>query len=371
MSKTRKALSLAWRLLVCLLLLAWIFQAIFYNEGRLSWKQDVQMAHTDGEWQALSRWDRFEIAWRYGPPELWKTLREMDPVWLIVSVVLMGATIFIGVLRWQAVLRVHGLKLSLWRVTQISFVAHFFNSFLLGSVGGDVLKAYYVARETHHKKPEAVVTVVVDRLIGLFSMLVFGCIFLVPNFDLLTATPRLRLVVSLMLAMTCGCGIFLMIGFWGGVSRRVPKAREWLRRLPKGQSFERSLEAFREFGRDRGFFWRILPISTLLNAVLVIHFYVLTLGFHLNVPFLALAAIVPVVTSISALPITPSGLGVRENLYVWMLAVPLLAVPEGKALLLSLVGYAGSLFWSAVGGVVYLTLRQKQELAHLADGDQA
>ena len=369
MSKARKFFSLALRLLVCLLLLAWIFQAIFYNEGRLSWEEDFQVKHSDADWQALSRWDRFEIAWRFGPPELWKTLREMDPTWLIVSLILMGATIFIGVLRWQAILRVHGLKVPLRRVTQISFVAHFFNSFLLGSVGGDVLKAYYVARETHHKKPEAVVTVVVDRLIGLFSMLVFGCIFLVPNFDIMTATPRLRLVVSLMLAMTFGCGIFLLIGFWGGVSRRVPKAREWLRRLPKGQSIERSLEAFREFGRDKGFFWRILPISTLLNVVLVLHFYVLTLGFHLQVPLLALAAIVPVVTSISALPITPSGLGVRENLYVWMLAVPMLAVPEGKALLLSLVGYAGSLFWSAIGGAVYLTLRQKEDLAHLNDGN--
>ena len=41
---------------------------------------------------------------------------------------------------------------------------------LLGSTGGDLLKAYYAARESHHKKTEAVVTVFVDRLIGLFSM---------------------------------------------------------------------------------------------------------------------------------------------------------------------------------------------------------
>ena len=50
-------------------------------------------------------------------------------------------------------------------------MAQFFNAFLLGSTGGDLLKAYYAARETHHRKTEAVVTVLVDRLIGLFSML--------------------------------------------------------------------------------------------------------------------------------------------------------------------------------------------------------
>lgn len=355
----RKIAGLAWRGGVCLLLLVWIFQAIFYNEGRIAWN------HSDAEWQALSRWERLQIAWQYGPPELWKTLASMDSWWLFMSLALMGLTIFIGVLRWQIVLRVHGLQLPLARTTQISFVAHFFNSFLLGSIGGDVLKAYYVARETHHKKTEAVVTVVVDRLIGLFSMLVFGCLMIIPNYDLLFSNHRLRGIILTVLVMTAVCGGFLIVGFWGGVSKRLPRARQWLRRLPRGEALERSLEAFRHFGRDKTFFWRIIPITMLQNVVLVAHFYVLTLGFHQQVPVLALAAIVPVVTSISALPITPSGLGVRENLYVWMLAVPSLGVPAAQALLLSLVGYAGSLVWSLVGGVIYLTLKQKQHLTEI------
>ncbi len=344
---------------MCLLLLAWIFQAIFYNEGRLAWN------HSDAEWQSLSRWERLQIAWQYGPAQLWQTLASMDPWWLLLSLVLMGMTIVIGVIRWQIVLRVHGLHLPLARTAQISFVAHFFNSFLLGSIGGDVLKAYYVARETHHKKTEAVVTVLVDRLIGLFSMLVFGCLLILPNYQLVTSTPRLRAVVIIILAMTVGCGGFLILAFWGGVSKRLPKARAWLRRMPKGEALERSLEAFRLFGRDRTFFWRIFPITMLLNGVIVIHFYVLTLGFHLQVSLLALAAIVPIVTSISALPITPSGLGVRENLYVWMLAVPSVGVPAGQALLLSLVGFAGSLVWSLVGGWIYLTMKEKQHLTEI------
>jgi uncharacterized membrane protein YbhN (UPF0104 family) len=65
---------------------------------------------------------------------------------------------------------------------------------------------------------------------------------------------------------------------------------------------------------------------------------------------------------ISSLPITPSGLGVRENLFVLMLAVPEIAVPKTAALSLSLLAYASSLFWSLAGGVVYLSLKKKQHL---------
>ena len=60
--------------------------------------------------------------------------------------------------------------LEVMRIVQRRHGAQFFNAFLLGSTGGDLLKAYYAARETHHKKTEAVVTVFVDRIIGLFSV---------------------------------------------------------------------------------------------------------------------------------------------------------------------------------------------------------
>ena len=65
----------------------------------------------------------------------------------------------------------------------------------------------------------------------------------------------------------------------------------------------------------------------------------------------------------TALPITPSGLGVRENLFVFMLADPSIAVAATPALSLSLLAYAGSLLWSLVGGVVYLMFREKHHLA--------
>jgi len=54
---------------------------------------------------------------------------------------------------------------------------------------------------------------------------------------------------------------------------------------------------------------------------------------------------------------------VRENLFVFMLADPTINVAATSALSLSLLTYAGSLFWSLVGGVIYLTLKEKHHLA--------
>jgi len=152
------------------------------------------------------------------------------------------------------------------------------------------------------------------------------------------------------------------VAFWGGVSRKWSGARDWLRRLPKGEYLERSLESCRRFGEERFFVARTLGVSMVLNAMCVLQFLVLGFGLGLHTPTVALFVIVPAVICISALPITPSGLGVRESLFVYMLAAPLNVDPT-KALSLSLLAYSGSLFWSLAGGVVYLTLKQKHHLA--------
>jgi len=253
-SAARKIWKIGWRLAVCALLMAWILQAIFQNEGRLAWQRQ---GHS---WSQLSRTQQWRAAWWHGPRELWHTLTLVDPMALLFSVLFVGLTILLGVVRWRMVLRVHGIDLALGRTTEISLVAHFFNSFLLGSTGGDLLKAYYAARETHHKKTEAVVTVAVDRLLGLFAMLLFACAMMLPNLALLQAHKRLAALAVFVLLMTIGCGLAIGLSFWGGVSRLWPKSRAWLRNLPKGELVEQCLVVCREFGRRRGFILRTLAL---------------------------------------------------------------------------------------------------------------
>ena len=356
MSVARKAWKLTWRLGICLLLLLWIFHSIFVNEARLAARSQRL------PWDELTRLEKWQKGWVQGPPELWESLTQISPWIFFGSVLLVGVLLCLGVVRWRMVLRVHGLALPFGRAAEISLVAHFFNSFFLGSTGGDLMKAYYAARETHHKKTEAVVTVFVDRLVGLWAMLLFACIMMVPNWSLLTSDRMLRLPILIVLCMLLGCSGLVLLAFYGGVSRRWSGARDWMRRLPKGEWLEQLLEACRLFGRERFFVSRALLISMALNAVTVLQFMLLAHGLKLHIPALNLFVIVPTIICIASLPITPSGLGVRENLFVIMLAATAISVPATSALSLSLLAYAGTLVWSLVGGVVYLLFKERHHL---------
>jgi len=73
---------------------------------------------------------------------------------------------------------------------------------------------------------------------------------------------------------------------------------------------------------------------------------------------------------ISSLPITPNGLGVRENLFVLMLGV--INVPKTGALSASLIASAQGLLWSLIGGFIYMGLRQKEHLSEVTqEGEDA
>ena len=334
------------------------------NEAQIAWTGEPA-------WEAMTRSERWSRAWTLGPPQLWGNLTSVHPVALVISFVIMGLTIVIGVARWRVALGVQGLSLRWSRALEISLIAHFFNSFLLGSTGGDLMKAYYAARETAHKKTEAVVTVFVDRVIGLWSMLLFALLMALANFELVQTNDRIRLLMMVILGMLVAGTAFVIPAFWAGLSGRLTGLKAWLQRLPKGEWLMRSLDSCREFGRSKRFFAKMVAISMLLNLICVLQYVVLAWGLDIEVPVSIWMLIVPAIICISALPITPSGLGVRENLYVVILATTPFLVTETTALALSLLAYAGSLFWSIVGGVVYLFLKDRQHLEEVTEPNAA
>ncbi|MBE87251.1 MAG: hypothetical protein CMO69_05905 [Verrucomicrobiales bacterium] len=351
-------LKFIFKLAICLILVAWILHTVFAGEAENGLKLEGR------NWAELSLVEKFRESWTKGPSSLWKTTSNVELGWLMISLIFMGFTIVIGVIRWRIVLSVQGLKFSFRRAMGISLVAHFFNSFLLGATGGDLLKAYFASEETSHKKVETITTVAVDRLLGLFSMLLFCSILALINWDVVISEKRFMAVMLLVLSMLFLSGMFMMLSFWGGPTNSRLKFELFLKKLPKGVSLVRCIEACRSYGEKPSFLPRVLGWSMLLNFACVMQILALGLGLGLDMGshLLVIMLIVPAVICISALPITPSGIGIRENLYVALLSSTAIGIDQKAALSLSILAFAGSLLWSLVGGIVYFFFRSKNTL---------
>ncbi len=80
--------------------------------------------------------------------------------------------------RWWLLLRTQSIFIDFWAAIRLNFLGWFYNNFMPGSVGGDLLRAWYVTKHTD-KRFEAALSVFVDRIIGLLSTLIIAFFFYV------------------------------------------------------------------------------------------------------------------------------------------------------------------------------------------------
>ena len=99
----------------------------------------------------------------------WEIFRGLNLGILALAIVLLFFNQTLVATRWYLLLRLQTIDIGLLSAIKLTFVGFFYNNFLPSSVGGDVLRAWYVTKHTP-KRLEAVLSVFIDRLIGLIGI---------------------------------------------------------------------------------------------------------------------------------------------------------------------------------------------------------
>lgn len=103
-------------------------------------------------------------------------------VWVVAAslgIWLLSQLIFVA--RWSLLMSVQSINIGFWPAFRLHLLGVFYNNCLPTSVGGDLLRAWYVTTHTD-KKLEAALSVFVDRVIGLIGMVImaFFCYWFIP-----------------------------------------------------------------------------------------------------------------------------------------------------------------------------------------------
>ena len=120
--------------------------------------------------------------------ELWGVLTSLNPWVFIAAAALYCGGQFLFVLRWRLLLKVLSIDISVWAGVKLHLLGLFYNNCLPSSVGGDLLRAWYVTKHAEDdRRFEAALSVFVDRAVGLSGMIMLACIFywLVPVGDMI------------------------------------------------------------------------------------------------------------------------------------------------------------------------------------------
>ena len=110
--------------------------------------------------------------------QLYRGILSIDPWVFLAAIGLYCAGQCVFVLRWRLLLKVLAIDLKFFTGLKLHMLGLFYNNCLPSSVGGDLLRAWYVTKHaSEDKRFEAGLSVFVDRAGGLFGMLVMAAGF--------------------------------------------------------------------------------------------------------------------------------------------------------------------------------------------------
>jgi len=278
-----------------------------------------------------------------------------NPGWTLAGLAAAGGALLFAALRWQAVLRGQGLDLPLAELGRLILIAAFFNTTSLGVVGGDAWRVLALLRRPGTQRLPVVVSVLLDHVVGLVSL---ALIFLTCSWWVRERLVRLDPVA---LAAVQGFAVF-MLGTLAVIALTVaasaPAVHRRLAGRLAGGLFQRpALQKFIEACDALRRAWRqsliALGHSLLLFAC---HFGLFYCGLRAvggDAPLAEFLAAMPVIDAAAGLPVSVSGLGVRETTFE-ILVGGLTGLAAPLAIAASLAGWLFTVAWGLLGGLCFV-----------------
>jgi glycosyltransferase 2 family protein len=248
--------------------------------------------------------ERFD--WR---PGMLRVFRELDPkgLWIALAMILWGS--IVAITRWWRLLSIAGCPTTFSNVFRLTFLGFFFNLIVPGLTGGDVIKAILVVREHPERRADALMSVIVDRGLGLIVLMGLASgVTLIPG----SRFHELRIPVILSFLGVL-FGLWLVLHPW---PRRILKIESILARLPQAERIRSLDRALRLYGSHPFEMLIAVCLSIVNHSSIAFGLFELGRAFgDLKLTYFEYLGVASIANTISSVPIAPGGWGVGEAAY--------------------------------------------------------
>jgi uncharacterized protein (TIRG00374 family) len=285
-------------------------------------------------------------------PQILQIYNNVHLLGILLAFIVCVISLFIMSMRWKILTKSQNIHSSTWQLFKFYLIGLFFNNFLPTSIGGDLARAFYLAKESGNRSA-SIGTVFLERLIGLLATLslAFMSLFWLINYF---HTNRIIYVIIAVLFMIA---IFMASIMSRRIYRRFNGLLTLITFYDIGERLIKVLDTL-HFYRDKKMILFIAYMYSLFSQFMIIimnYVLVLTLGLE-NVSFGYLVLVVPVTFVIGLLP-SINGIGVRDTGYLLLLSRQGLETSQVLSLSLSVTFIP--IFISLFGGLFFLLNRQK------------
>jgi hypothetical protein len=274
---------------------------------------------------------------RTGVRQVFSLLKDIHFFAFFSAVLLYIIAQLLSTVRWKLLLPD---TLRIKKLFSLYLIGSFFNTVLPGLIGGDAVKAFYLYRVTG-RGGLTVASIFMDRYIG-FVMLIIICTLAFPfGYSYFHNSPVSWVFPFIVLIFIITS--FLIFGF----------------RFGKGiQILSELYDYFHSYRNKKSIVIKALLISAVVQLSGFFAVYILALGLGVHIPFLACLIFIPLIIMFTALPISISGIGIREGAFV--LFFGLIGIRQDVAIALSLSWFIANATGSLLGLMEYIRYRKEK-----------
>lgn len=286
--------------------------------------------------------------------EMWDILEHTNKSLLVAMLLLCHAQFVLAAVIWKRFLLKGGVDIGLSRLSLYYLIGNFFSTLLPSRYSGDVYRAYAVGRDSG-KMYTAAASVLLERLSGIFVLLFMGLVASLFARELLSNSLMVYTIIIVFGMFFAGAAL-LFTGRLYFMVDRLFRSLGFLGFLVKPmRKFHDAVMVCRE---QRGFLFRINLLAFLFKVFAFVCIDIAAMTLHLDVPFLALMLIMPLIYVLEAIPVSIYGMGIREGAFV--LFFTQIGLTFEQAFALSIVVLFGRLACSLTGGLLYFGTRHRK-----------
>ncbi len=264
--------------------------------------------------------------------------------------------------RWWLLLRTQSVFIAFWSAVRLHFLGLFYNNFMPSSVGGDLLRAWYVTKHTQQRF-KAALSVFVDRAIGLLSTLIiaafFYLLFLHGKADLISSSRGPAVLGAIvehrwifLWVLLAVAAVFCILLLYRPTRLILKKAWNYFREQTR-RVFVKFRDAFIIYCKNPGTILIVFGLTVFLQLMTITGFWLLGVNMGITTSVKYYYVCFTLAWILGALPISIGGAVVVEGILV-LLLTQFAGVGQEAALALALCQRIIWMLTSLPGSMIHL-----------------
>lgn len=293
-------------------------------------------------------------------PDIFAQLRTSQKNWALLgtSVALIFAANTLCFIRWHILLRAIEINISIFNTLRLGFLGFLFGFVAPGQLGGDLFKAVFIAREQRDRRTAAVATILIDRVCGLYGLLLVTSSGLLVT-GLAAEDPYVEMIANATYACTILGAIGIALLLTPGMTRS--RLANSVTGIPKiGKLFRRIFNATDMFQQKKPVLLLIGIVSVVVHLLNAVGLFVGSRGIYADSPSLMQHLVIsPMAGVAGALPLFPGGTGSYEAAVKILYDLFSASDAQGRGVVIGLMYRFTTIVVAAVGLIFYWTGRRE------------